>query len=64
MDIEMRATRAQAALDAWYEAGGDEPDLVRDLLADLMHLCDQRDIDFDHEVEMARAFYSDEQEAA
>jgi len=64
MDNEMRSSRAEAALAAWHEAGGDEPDLIRDLLADLMHLCDERGADFDYEVEMARAFYGDETEAA
>ena len=62
-----RYNRARDALNAWarYEAlsGAEaEPCQVRDLLADLMHLCDVQGIDFDHETEMARAFFADESE--
>lgn len=37
-----------------------DPELVRDLIGDLMHLCDSRKIDFDYELRMAFLLYSDE----
>lgn len=39
--------------DDWY---------VRDLLADLMHFCDEYGIDFNHEFERAERFYNKDKE--
>lgn len=54
--------RARVALDAFarLQGKGSEAELVTDLLADLMHLCDQRGIDFNEVLDTARGNYEGE----
>ena len=52
MKINEMIDSAKKALAA-YPVGTD----VRDLLTDLMHLCDARDVNFDEDLVMARANY-------
>lgn len=59
-DNDERADRADEALTTYCFEYGEELQ-VRDLLCDLMHLCDRDDIDFDHELEMAEQFYGEEE---
>jgi hypothetical protein len=52
---------ASVALKTYQkETGSDAEDIVSDLLADLMHLCDKRKIDFEAELERARYHYEAE----
>ena len=46
---------AVVALAAYPSMQDDTATNLRDLLTDLMHLCDARDINFDEELVMARA---------
>ena len=55
---EARVRRAQTAIDVYLGLHGSDPDNpVRDLLADLMHLCGSRGIDFAKELDMATTNY-------
>jgi len=58
-----RANDAETGLKAFEDKThcGSES-WVRDFLANLMHYCRERQIDFDHELSMATDFYSDELE--
>lgn len=52
---EKRAARARVALRAYGQTAYVAPDaLVRDLLADLMHQCAHKGVDFDEELSAAR----------
>jgi hypothetical protein len=56
-----RVERARIALDAYRNIRGADPDaLMRDLLADMMHLAAEEEMDFSHELEMARDHYEAE----
>lgn len=61
-----RSTWADAALDAYARLtrtipeDSDTEELVRDLLTDLMHLCDRDGVDFAQELEYARGNYQEE----
>lgn len=57
-----RAERAYRTLIAYEGRRRVEmaPELVRDLISDLMHLCDREKIDFDNELGMAIINYSAE----
>lgn len=56
------SARAQSALEAFarLHGQGDEADLVADLLADLMHLCESRGIEFDELLDTARSNFDGE----
>jgi DNA-dependent RNA polymerase auxiliary subunit epsilon len=43
-----------------YKSEDDDDCLVRDLLADLMHFCDEYAIDFFDELESAKLYYKKE----
>jgi hypothetical protein len=55
-----RAQAAYAAMSAHAGAKGEEPDpdQIIDLLADLMHWCDQNETDFDRALSMATDHFS------
>jgi hypothetical protein len=57
-----RADRGFAAVMAYIEHTGDQPDEChfRDLLNDLMHLADREGIDFDESMRVARSSYEQE----
>lgn len=55
-----RAERAVNALAAWAEGYKVDEDSYRDLLNDLMHLCDRENLDFAKLLSMARRTYEDE----
>jgi hypothetical protein len=58
---EERAARAAIALEAYKNIPGTDPDAaVRDLLSDLMHYCDQNELLFKFELEVARSNYIEE----
>ena len=62
----MNADRSRWAEAAIFEfqrqTGADLEDAVSDLLADLMHWCDRRKLDFDKELDRARSHYDEETE--
>jgi hypothetical protein len=57
-----RADHAQVAIDAYLAqiGNGCEQCAILDLLADLMHLCDRRNEDFDEILTQAREHYAAE----
>lgn len=57
---DVRADRALEALDAWAAGYKVDEDTYRDLLNDLMHLCDRDNLDFAKLLSMARRTYEDE----
>lgn len=59
MDNDERALRAEAALAVGTDNDTPEDD-VSDLLADLMHLCDQHVIDFSDRLRIATMNYEEE----
>lgn len=63
-DNVLRATWAGAALKEFVaNVGEDVPDAtISDLLADLMHLCDALDVDFDEALRRGRNAYEPESE--
>lgn len=53
-----RAQWAQTAIDAFQdETGTKDGDALKDLLCDLMHLCDREKADFDVALDAARHHY-------
>jgi len=51
---DIRAHRARVAIDVYLGLPGVDPDCpIRDLLADMMHFCVSRGIDFDRELKLA-----------
>jgi hypothetical protein len=67
MDNNERAARAQEALelDPDYRSGGNSTkEAVGDLLANLMHLCKQEDIDFADQLLMANINFNCEAQAS
>jgi len=60
---EIRAERANTALNAYCDIAGTDPDgSVRDLLSDLMHHCAMSGVDFDDELSSAYMNYRAEKE--
>jgi hypothetical protein len=61
---EVRADWAQHALDAFraitHIEGEDTATAVSDLLIDLRHLCDRKNLDFDHIAERSSGAYEEE----
>jgi len=44
----------------WYVGDGDNELLIRDLLTNVMHLCQQEGIGFDNELRQAENFFREE----
>lgn len=59
-----RVERVNAAIEAYYDHRGDEPDdefnTASDLLADLMHWCHAENVDFDTALHLACKHYEAE----
>ena len=55
-----RYVKARRALNAYIETSGDDESDVTDLLADLMHFCDEQVIDFNRALQNAQWNYREE----
>jgi len=60
---EDRANTIKEFMEAnsdWYVDDGDNKLLIRDLLTNVMHLCQQEGIGFDNELRQAENFFREE----
>ncbi len=57
---EDRVDRIDAIREFYKDSSDDDEALVRDILTDLMHFCDDEGMDFNARLEMARMHYEEE----